>query len=516
MQVPLGTRETVGRRLGPARRRGRELQARDGRASTRRPCRRRCASSSIGSPGTRCAPKGSALAMGLKLAEEGRAEMPRVGVRLAGPPPKRITPRAGTRARSGRGRADPPQARARRKPPAVSAGVIDGLVDEGTLETVALPPEPVAERPDPDFGAPLLSQNRRCGGECPRRGGRGRRRLGHAARRRHRLRQDRGLFRGGRRGVAQDRQALILMPEIALTAQFLDRFARRFGVRPATWHSGVAGPPARAPLRRGRRGRGAGRRRRPLGAVPALCQARPHRRRRGARGRLQAGGRRPLPRPRHGGGARPDRGRRRWCSPPPRPRIETRVNVERGRYRHLALPERFGGRRLPAIRAVDLKREAIPSGRWISPTLTVAIDGQRGARASRPCSSSTAAAMRRSRSAAPAPTATSARTARPGSSSTASAARSSATIAAMSSARPQACIACGSARFARALRARASSASPRRWPSCFPDRRTIVLSSDFPGGTERLRPELAAIAAGEFDIVIGTQLVAKGPQFPAA
>ena len=35
------------------------------------------------------------------------------------------------------------------------------------------------------------------------------------------------------------RQALILLPEIALTAQFLDRFAARFGVRPAEWHSGV-------------------------------------------------------------------------------------------------------------------------------------------------------------------------------------------------------------------------------------------------------------------------------------
>ena len=48
----------------------------------------------------------------------------------------------------------------------------------------------------------------------------------------------------------------------------------------------------------------------------------------------------------------------------------------------------------------------------------------------------------------------------------------------------------------------------------FPGRRTIVLSSDFPGGTERLRRELAAIAAGEFDIVVGTQLVAKGHNFP--
>ena len=32
--------------------------------------------------------------------------------------------------------------------------------------------------------------------------------------------------------VRQGRQALILMPEIALTAQFLDRFAARFGVKP--------------------------------------------------------------------------------------------------------------------------------------------------------------------------------------------------------------------------------------------------------------------------------------------
>lgn len=45
----------------------------------------------------------------------------------------------------------------------------------------------------------------------------------------------------------------------------------------------------------------------------------------------------------------------------------------------------------------------------------------------------------------------------------------------------------------------------------FPDKRAIVLSSDFPGGTEHIRTQLQAIAAGEVDIVIGTQLVAKGP-----
>jgi primosomal protein N' (replication factor Y) len=48
----------------------------------------------------------------------------------------------------------------------------------------------------------------------------------------------------------------------------------------------------------------------------------------------------------------------------------------------------------------------------------------------------------------------------------------------------------------------------------FPEARTIVLSSDIMGGVRRLRLELESIANGEADIVIGTQLVAKGHNFP--
>ncbi len=48
----------------------------------------------------------------------------------------------------------------------------------------------------------------------------------------------------------------------------------------------------------------------------------------------------------------------------------------------------------------------------------------------------------------------------------------------------------------------------------FPDKRVIVLSSDFPGGAERLRAELQTVAEGGCDIVVGTQLVAKGHNFP--
>ena len=56
--------------------------------------------------------------------------------------------------------------------------------------------------------------------------------------------------------IRRGKQALILMPEIALTAQFLDRFAERFGVRPAEWHSRARAAQARAHLGGGRGGRG--------------------------------------------------------------------------------------------------------------------------------------------------------------------------------------------------------------------------------------------------------------------
>ena len=48
----------------------------------------------------------------------------------------------------------------------------------------------------------------------------------------------------------------------------------------------------------------------------------------------------------------------------------------------------------------------------------------------------------------------------------------------------------------------------------FPNARTIVLSSDMAGGVKRMRVELDAIAKGDADIIIGTQLVAKGHNFP--
>ena len=55
------------------------------------------------------------------------------------------------------------------------------------------------------------------------------------------------------------------------------------------------------------------------------------------------------------------------------PSVETVVNARRGRYAHLKLPERFGGQHLPAVEAIDLRREGPPRGRFIAPRLAEAV-----------------------------------------------------------------------------------------------------------------------------------------------
>src|SRR5207237_3043793 len=55
------------------------------------------------------------------------------------------------------------------------------------------------------------------------------------------------------------------------------------------------------------------------------------------------------------------------------PAIETRVQVERGRYRSLVLPARFGGAELPVIRPVDMRRTPPDRGHWLSPPLVAEL-----------------------------------------------------------------------------------------------------------------------------------------------
>ncbi|MCS6987239.1 MAG: primosomal protein N' [Sphingomonadaceae bacterium] len=172
--------------------------------------------------------------------------------------------------------------------------------------------------------------------------------------------------------IAAGRQALVLLPEIALTAPFLARFRARFGFAPLTWHSGLGDAERRrtfAGLARGE--------------APVVV---------GARSALFL----PLARPgllvvdeAHDPSFKQEDGlpyhardmavvRARAEGVPvvlasATPSLETLEQAARGRYRHLVLPDRHGPARLPEVRLVDLKRTPPPRGRWLSPPLVEAV-----------------------------------------------------------------------------------------------------------------------------------------------
>src|SRR6185295_3955715 len=55
------------------------------------------------------------------------------------------------------------------------------------------------------------------------------------------------------------------------------------------------------------------------------------------------------------------------------PSLESVVNVGSGRYGAVHLPARHGGRELAVLSAIDLRREAPPRGRWLSPPVVEAM-----------------------------------------------------------------------------------------------------------------------------------------------
>ncbi len=252
VQVPLGPRETIGVVWGV------EERASGGNL---RPVTGRVEAPPLSEPLRKLvdwlarytlAPKGSALAMALRLPDEAaQRETSRIGVRVSGRPASRpTTARGKVLAVAADGAVRGKSALA--KEAGVSLSVVDGLIDDGALEAVALVPEPVALPPDPDHPRVPLSEAQaeaardliaapspspaETGGTILLEGvtGSGKTEV---------------YFEAVAECVREGRQALVLMPEIALTAQFLDRFAGRFGVRPATWHSGIGENGASASVR---------------------------------------------------------------------------------------------------------------------------------------------------------------------------------------------------------------------------------------------------------------------------
>ena len=454
--------------------------------------------------------RGMVLRMTLRMGEHLGPERVRMGVRLIGDPPQRMTT---ARRRlieilsDGllHGKSDAA------KEAGVSAGVIDGLVDEGTLAVEpmarALPPP----APDPEFAAPDFSPEQQVAAQAMQQ---------LAAKDEFQVALLDGVTGSGKtevyfeavaEAVRRRRQVLILMPEIALTGQFLDRFALRFGVRPLEWHSELT-PRTRA---RNWASIAAGEAHVVVGARSALFLPYAN------LGLI-------IVDEEHDQAYKQDEGAhyhardmavvRAHIAKIPivlasaTPSVETEVNARKGRYLRVPLPSRFGGQHMPHIEAIDLRREGPPRGRFISPPLAEAIKiaverreqallflnrrGYAPLTLCRACGHRFACTIcdawlvdHRFRQ------------------------RLVCHHCGFSMPRPHQCPHCGAEETLAAVGPGVERLQEEA-AALFPDARTMVLSSDLITSIETMRSELNEIAEGRVDIIIGTQLVAKGHNFP--
>jgi len=194
------------------------------------------------------------------------------------------------------------------------------------------------------------------------------------------------------------------------------------------------------------------------------------------------------------------------------PSLESWANAEAGKYERLDLEARYGAAVMPELAAIDMRAETLPSNRWVSPTLQAMVNA-------RVAAGEQALLFLNRRGYAPT------------------------TI----------CRACGHQigcqhcdarmvehRFQKRLichQCGESAPVPNVCPSCgaedrlaavgpgverlaeeaaelFPQARIAVLSSDLFGSARALKEQIVEIAQGAADIIIGTQLVAKGHNFP--
>ncbi len=318
-------------------------------------------------------------------------------------------------------------------------------------------------------------------------------------------------FEAVARTLERGAQALIMLPEIALTSQFISRFAGRFGCPPVEWHSALG------PLERGRVWRAAatGEARVVVGARSALFlpfenlglivvdeehdpgfkqDDRVH-----YQGRDMAV-------------VRANLGKFPVVLASATPSIESHVNARTGRYRHVVLPGRFSGVEMPEVTAIDLKKTPPEKGKWLADELVQALTRTLANRQQ-------SLLFLNRRGYAPL------------------------TLCRSCGHRvecPQCTAWLVEHRFRKRLNCHHCGFSvpiPEKCPKCeapeslvacgpgvervaeeiaerFPEARVALLSSDLIPGLVEMRETINRIEAGEIDIIIGTQMVAKGHHFP--
>jgi len=393
----------------------------------------------------------------------------------------------------------------------VSASVVKGLVKQGVVREEASPRDVAYPPLDPDITGLTLSEDQSRGAQELRQ---------KILQGKYGTTLLKGVTGSGKTEVYLEavaetlragRQALVLLPEIALTAEFLARVQERFGAYPAEWHSGVTMTERRRCWRMVAEG----------GAQMVV----------GARSALY------LPfrdlgvivvDEEHDTSYKQEDGvvysardmavlRASLCNAQvilasATPSLESWANAQAGKYDRIELTSRFGAAEMPTMAAIDMRGEKLPSDRWISETLKNAVK-ERIQRAE----------------------------------------QSLLFINRRGYAPVTLCRACGNQigcdqcdsrmvehRFLKRLvchQCGETKPMPLTCPSCdaadrlapvgpgverlaeevaqtFPDARVAVLSSDLFGSARALKEQIQAIAAGQADIIIGTQLVAKGHNFP--
>ena len=434
---------------------------------------------------------------------------PRMGHRLTGAEPARMTP-ARTRVLEAAANGLLWPKRDLMETAGVGPSVINALVDAGTLSVEPMPP---ARPPTPDPGAvtPNLSvEQAKAAYELAARVSEGTFSVTLLD----------GITGSGKTlvyfeavaaALRSGKQALILLPEIALTRQFVQAFEGRFGCAPVEWHSAIP------PRQRGDSWLAVakGEARVVVGARSALFLPftklglivvdEEHDASYKQEERVSYNARDIAV-------VRGSIGKFPVVLSSATPSVESHVNVAQERYGHVQLSRRYSGASLPDIEAIDLRISPPEKGKWLSPRLINAVEETLD-------NKQQALLFLNRRGYAPL------------------------TL----------CRACGyrfecpqcaawlvEHRFRGKLQCHHcgyTAKAPEECPSCgaegalipcgpgveriseeakmrFPDARIAILSSDLAPNINALREVLDRIAHGHADLIIGTQLVAKGHHFP--
>ena len=462
------------------------------------------------------APKGSVLAMTMRSGDGLAAPPMRTGY-VAAPAgaasPERMTPQRAATLAAARAADAPLSAGELAKAAGVSDAVVRGLARTGALKAVEMAGDAPFAVPDPGRpGKRLTDDQAHAAGVIAE----------FVAADAHKAILIDGVTGSGKTEVyleaaaaalARDpaAQIAILLPEIALTLPFLKRVQARFGAAPAPWHSEMTSAARRRVWRRVLEGQA----RIVVGARSALFL--PYR-------NLKL----IIVDEEHDGAYKQEdgvvyhardfavaRGARAGFPvvlASATPSLETVVNVDEGRYAAVGLPARASGAAMPRIRLVDMREDPPEKGAWLSPTLLRAVDETLSA------GEQTLLFLNR-RGYAPMTLCR-----RCGHKMTAP---DSDTVlvehrfenrlvchhTGFSMPKPSSCPACNAVDALVPCGPgveRVAEEAALRWV----DARVEVLSSDTAASPAAMRGVLDAMAAGEIDILIATQVAAKGHHFP--